>query len=98
MHARTHTQSKKAITAGSSSRPHLARVEKRLLAIPLLYILLRVWGTLQFIFSIAVDHTNTYGCIPETVQRAYFVFGILQVRKCMYNGTTQWQENLPPDH
>lgn len=82
----SQSQSKKAITADSSSRPHLAKVEKRLLAIPLLYILFRVWGTLQFIFSLAVDHTNTYGCIPETVQRAYFVFGILQVRECVSEG------------
>lgn len=69
-------QTKKSVGGVSS-------VEKRLLAIPLLYILLRMWGTLQFFYSMAVDHTNVSGCIPETVQRGYFILGILQVSEAL---------------
>ena len=73
------SQSKKRMR-DVSHRPQLGQVEKRLLAIPLLYILLRMWGTLQFFFSLAMDHTNINGCIPAVVQKAYLAFGILQVQ------------------
>ena len=61
------------------------RVDKRLLAIPLLYIILRMWGTLQFFYSLAVagtqKGTGQPGCIPPIVQVGYFIFGLLQVLK-----------------
>jgi len=60
--------------------PKVGTVEKRLLAIPLLYIFLRMWGTLQFFYSLGVSGTIHKGCIPKTVQIIFFVFGILQVR------------------
>ena len=55
-------------------------VEKRLLAIPLLFILLRIWGTLQFFYSLAVAGQNHGGCIPSTVRNAFMIIGVLQVR------------------
>ncbi len=55
-------------------------VEKRLLAIPILYIVIRIWGTLQFFYSLIVSGSNDEGCIPSTVKTVYIVFGILQVR------------------
>ena len=58
-------------------------VDKRLLAIPLLYIILRMWGTLQFFYSLAVAGTQNNpdqpGCIPQMVQEGYYVLGLLQV-------------------
>ena len=56
-------------------------VDKRLLAIPILYIILRMWGTLQFFYSLAVAGTQNQqpGCIPQMVQVGYFIFGLLQV-------------------
>ena len=60
--------------------PKVGTVEKRLLAIPLLYIFLRMWGTLQFFYSLGVSGTIHKGCIPKPVQIIFFVFGILQVR------------------
>lgn len=57
----------------------IVTVEKRLLAIPVLYIVLRMWGTLQFFYSLAVADQNINGCIPPTVRTIYLVFGILQV-------------------
>lgn len=57
----------------------MAQVEKRLLAIPLLYILLRMWGTLQFFYSLTVSGQKHGACIPEGVKIVYTVLGILQV-------------------
>ncbi len=57
-------------------------VEKRLLAIPILYIFLRMWGTLQSFYSLIVSNSNHGGCIPSTVKIVYTVFGILQVSLC----------------
>ena len=58
-------------------------VEKWLLGIPLLYIILRMWGTLQFFFALAVDSVphdeNQPGCIPQMVQIGYFIISLLQV-------------------
>ena len=54
-------------------------VEKRLLYIPLVFILLRIWGSIQFFFSLAVSNDNQDGCIPNVVHTVFFVLGILQV-------------------
>ena len=54
-------------------------VEKRLLYIPLVFILLRIWGSIQFFFSLAVSNDNLDGCIPNVVHTVFFVLGILQV-------------------
>ena len=54
-------------------------VEKRLLYIPLMFIILRIWGSIQFFFSIAVADDNQKGCIPNVVHTVFFVLGILQV-------------------
>ena len=54
-------------------------VEKRLLYIPLVFILLRIWGSIQFFFSLAVADDNQDGCIPNVVHTVFFVLGILQV-------------------
>ena len=54
-------------------------VEKRLLYIPLMFIFLRIWGSIQFFFSIAVADDNQKGCISNVVHTVFFVLGILQV-------------------
>ncbi len=54
-------------------------IEKRLLLIPLMFILLRVWGTVQFFFSIATSDLNQDGCVPQWMATVYYVLGILQV-------------------
>ena len=55
--------------------PKASTVEKSLLAIPM-----RMWGTLQFFYSLGVSGTIYKGCIPKPVQIIFFIFGILQVR------------------
>ena len=67
----------------SPGAPKSGGIEKRLLAIPLLFILLRMWGTLQFFYSLAVSEQNHGGCIPSSVRSTFMVIGILQVSsKC----------------
>ena len=63
--------------------PRMVRVETRLLAIPLIFILLRIWGTIQFFFSLAVADNVRNGCVPHSNHVAFFVLGILQVRPCV---------------
>ena len=59
--------------------PRMIQVESRLLAIPVIFILLRMWGTIQFFFSMAVANHVNDGCVPKNIHIAFFVLGILQV-------------------
>ncbi len=56
-----------------------ASIDKRLLLIPLAFVLLRMWGTVQFFFSIATSDLNQDGCVPHWVATVYYVLGLLQV-------------------
>ena len=73
------TKSRLEKEGDSVALPRIVTVEKRLLAIPIMYIVLRMWGTTQFFFSLAVSGTNVAGCIPSSVKIVYTVLGILQV-------------------
>ena len=56
------------------------QAEKRLLYIPALFLLLRVWGTAQFFYSIGVSSDiQEPGCIPHGIQIDFMILGILQV-------------------
>ena len=56
------------------------QAEKRLLYIPALFLLLRIWGTAQLFYSIGVSSlVEEPGCIPHGIQIVFVVFGILQV-------------------
>ena len=64
-------------------RPELCRylveqVEMRLLAIPVVFILLRMWGTTQFFYSLSISDISDE-CIAEEKQKVLLAFGILQV-------------------
>ena len=54
-------------------------VKQRLLLIPIVFILLRISGTLHFLYSVAVSNQNKNGCIPKVSQKIYLVFAIFQV-------------------
>jgi G protein-coupled receptor 157 len=53
------------------------QVERRLLAIPILYIVCRMWGTLQFFFSLSVSISE--GCVSHPIHLAFRLFGYFQV-------------------
>ena len=58
------------------------KAENKLALIPILFILLRMWGTLQFLFSIIVYGArlaDTTGCIPKAVYYVYLVLTCAQV-------------------
>ena len=68
-------------SSSGPGRGWVGRTERRLLAIPLLFLLLRVWGTLQFFFALGVSGRNhNPGCTSQDVHSIFIVFGILQVR------------------
>ncbi len=61
----------------------LKTMEKKLYAIPAAFILVRIWGTLQFFFSIivfarpgAVDAT---GCVSYPIYVVFYFFACIQV-------------------
>ena len=62
----------------------LKHLGRKLYIIPLAFVLLRIWGTIQFLLSVAVfandggliDET---GCVSTTVYYTYFVLACLQV-------------------
>lgn len=56
-----------------------SEVKQRLLLIPLVFILLRISGTLHFFYSVAVSYQNKNGCIPKGSQKVYLALAILQV-------------------
>ena len=58
-------------------------VKQRLLLIPIFFIVLRMWGTVQFFYSLANSDRNSDGCIPKTSQKVFFVLAIMQVCVCV---------------
>ena len=67
----------------------LKQVEKKLYWIPVAFIILRMWGTLQFIFSIFVFATkavnSTTGCVPKGIYYVYKILAVIQVRTILRN-------------
>ena len=78
--------------AKSSSDPSetdgLVKVNKILTVIPVLFIILRAWSTVQYIYTNSIAKYHHNGCIPTTLKAGYLTFGILQViieAKCLYS-------------
>lgn len=64
--------------SGSGGEGGSRHVEKRLLAIPLLFLVLRLWGTVQLFFALAVSRLITRGCVPPTILSIFVFLGVLQ--------------------
>lgn len=66
-------------------RALLNKVELKLYAIPFLFIFIRMWGTIQFIFSIIVSENggiDSNGCVmSHKLYIAYFALAVLQVSR-----------------
>ena len=52
---------------------------RRFKYIPVFFLLLRIWGTVQLFYSIGMAGKNHDGCLPPGVQTGYFILGIVQV-------------------
>ena len=61
--------------------PKAGRVDVRLLAIPVFYIVCRMWGTLQFFFSLSVSSQIHDGCVTSGIHWAFRLFGYFQVSR-----------------
>ena len=60
----------------------LKKVELKLSFIPVAFIFFRMWGTLQFFFSIVVFQLpaiDSTGCVPYGIYIVLKVFAVLQV-------------------
>ncbi len=69
-----------------SSVKLLRQVEKKLYAIPIAFVMLRIWGTVQFFISIGafnVPKISNSGCLPRWLFTVYYVFAIIQVSKAI---------------
>ena len=76
-------QSKKALTDNSLNAGLLAilrRSDKKLIAVPILFVLLRCWGTIHFFFSMIVDRYVHNGCTSAVLAYIFMVLGVMQVR------------------
>uniref|UniRef100_A0A1X7VGT0 G-protein coupled receptors family 2 profile 2 domain-containing protein n=1 Tax=Amphimedon queenslandica TaxID=400682 RepID=A0A1X7VGT0_AMPQE len=68
----------------------LRQIQKKLYFIPAAFIILRMWGTIQFIVSIFVFNfrkVNQDGCIEKGYRDLYFSLAILQ---CIGDGAQGW--------
>lgn len=64
------------------AKQSMKKLEKKLFFIPFAFILLRMWGTIQFFFSIVVfegGFVDATGCVPNGVYRTFYALAILQV-------------------
>lgn len=66
----------------------LRKSDKKLIAIPVLFVLLRMWGTLQFFYSLAVGKlVSPDSCTSsKSVHDGFIFFGVMQVE----NQTSDW--------
>lgn len=62
----------------------MQRADKKLTLIPVVFILLRMWGTIQFITISAVDHLIYFGCVPYSYAVVFKVLAYMQVQQCEY--------------
>ena len=79
-HTRAHTQRRRRYQPLQGAAV-VEKVERRLIFIPGFFLALRIWGTVQFFYSIGVSHHNDNGCIPKGIHIGFQILGYLQVRK-----------------
>ncbi len=77
-------QSKKGLVSNSLNAGLVAllqKSDKKLIAIPILFVLLRMWGTLQFVYALAVGkHIDDNACTAsKSVHDGFIFFGVMQV-------------------
>ena len=60
-------------------------IERRLLLIPITYVIIHVWDSCQIVTSFFLSgKVKPSGCTQPYVQRIFLAFGILQVRPPHY--------------
>ena len=69
-------------------RESVKRIDHRLLVIPLVFVLLRIWGIIQFFFTHAISYHWDSGCIQLHWYYIRLALGILEVGSIYIVG--QW--------
>ncbi len=57
----------------------IKRVDQRLLVIPLVFVLLRIWGTIQFFFTLTISYYWDSGCVSKSIYYVHYSLGIMEV-------------------
>ena len=80
-------QSRRRLSVAQNGAPRMSqeRVELRLLSIPIVFLLLRLWGTIQFFYSLSLTSSaHVEQCIPKTKYRVLLWLGVMQVNRLKY--------------
>ena len=74
----------------------IGRSESRLIYVPGVFLLLRMWGTIQFVYSLGVSEQNENGCILNSVWSGFILLKVLQVEWVLqkYSCTFSWCDYL----
>ena len=61
-------------------------VDRKLTFIPVMFILLRMWGTLQFFYGLIISKHIQCGCVHKDLRAGFVFFGYMHVRSlyCVY--------------
>ena len=62
-----------------SSIKAIRRTDKKLTFIPIVFILLRIWGTLQFFYALGVADMTYLGCAPKHFATGFTLLAYIQV-------------------
>lgn len=76
-----NVEAKKGISSKSLNSGLVAilrRTDKKLVAIPVVFVLLRMWGTLHYLYSLAVVHHTLQGCTTRILGAVFTTFAVLQ--------------------
>jgi G protein-coupled receptor 157 len=65
---------------GESTVTAMQRADKKLTFIPVVFILLRIWGTAQFLYATSVEKLMYLGCVPNEYAAGFTFLAYVQVR------------------
>ena len=57
----------------------IQQVDRKLIYIPVMFLLLRMWGTVQFIVASSIHKTDCHHCISQPASIFLYILGYLQV-------------------
>ena len=83
IHQTQRVESRQLLSSGLVTA--VQKADRKLTFIPIIFILLRIWGTIQFFYSIGVSKYTKSQCVPEGVFYRYLVLGYLQVSTTLQN-------------
>ena len=83
IHQTQRVESRQFLSSGLVTA--VQKADRKLTFIPIIFIFLRIWGTIQFFYSIGVPTCANGQCVPQWVFNGYLVLGYLQVYTTLQN-------------